>query len=80
MLTAKQFKAMKHLYETQGQTFCFSLDEAREFCKKMKLTNKTASIIEDHKAGKFYIESSETIGLIRNFETEHKICDTKAVA
>lgn len=72
MLTKKQLAAMTELYKNHGQTFTFSLDEAREFCSKSDLTDKEASIVHDVRAGKFYIEN-DTAPFIRNFETQYSI-------
>lgn len=78
MLEPKQFEAMKHLYEQHGQTFCFKLEEARQFCWRMKLTDNTASIVHDARAGKYYIENDPAPMIRMAFEEQHRIHDTQA--
>lgn len=77
MLEPKQFEGMQHLFKQYGQTFCFSLEEARQFCWRMKLTDNTASIVYDPKADKYYIEN-DPCPFVRVWEQRYFINDAKA--
>lgn len=69
MLTDYQVEVLSHKFKAQGREVCDSLEDARQLCSALKLADDDAVIIESR--GRFYIEKDA--GLIRSFETEHKI-------
>lgn len=78
MLEQKQFEAMKYLWETRnGVTFCHDLEEAKQFCWRMKLRDDNSTIIHDIKAARYYIVN-EADPILRNFEQQYRIHETEA--
>ena len=54
MLTTEVFNAMMVYWRQQGRTFCFSLDEAKQFCWRIKLKESEVEIYQHN--DRFIIE------------------------
>ena len=71
MLTQEDIKLNEGKYAACGQARFDTLEDARAFCRLKGLTDEDHGIIESR--NQFYVEREP--GLIRSFETDHKIAD-----
>lgn len=80
-LTDYQVQVLKGQLKEHGQCRLDSLRDAGYLASKLKLTNKTHTVIKDCREGEgIFIETKESASMLRGFEVEYSISEVIAKA